>query len=209
MNSARRGKHMKNNVRATNIKGKHFEQKKHSLISKKMLIQITTLLGICVVSSTSAYFMMQNSISNEFIVGTVKIEVIEKFDKKNKTKEEVCIKNIGNVPAYVRAAIIITWQDTEGRILETKPEENVDYSIEFSTSENWILGTDGYYYYKEHIDENKSTDILIEECTQTKQYEDRILVVSIAAQAIQAQPNKAVSEAWDIKVVNDKISLEE
>lgn len=209
MNSTRRGKHIKNNVRATNIRGKHFEQKKYGLISKKMFIQITILLGICVVSATSAYLIIQNSISNEFIVGTVKAEIIENFDKKNKIKEEVCIKNTGNIPAYIRAAIVILWQDTEGRILETKPEKDLDYSIKFSTSENWILGNDGYYYYKRSIDENKCTDILIQECSQLKQYEDRILTVSIAAQAMQAQPNKAVSEAWDIKVVNDKISLEE
>lgn len=209
MSDTKRGRHIKGNGRVTNIKGKHAKSREYRLSNRKMIIQITTLLVICVVSVTSAYLIIQNSIINEFVVGRVNVEVIEKFNKKNKIKEEVCIKNTGNVPAYIRAAIVISWQDNEGKVLEIRPEEDVDYSIKFSTSENWILGSDGYYYYQNVVYENNITEILIEECSQIKQYEDKILVVSIAAQAIQAQPTKAVSEAWDVKVINDKISLEE
>ena len=50
------------------------------------------------------------------------------------------------------------------------------------------------------IEQNTSTDILIEECKQLKEYEDKILEVSIANQAIQGNPTKAVTESWKVQV---------
>ena len=96
------------------------------------------LLLICLVAGTSAYFIKQNSIRNQLVLGEVKTEVNEKFDANNKLKENVSIKNIGNVPIYVRVALIISWKDEEGNILEGTPKENEDYSIKFSESSNCL-----------------------------------------------------------------------
>lgn len=105
-------KHMKSKHRfKTKTYGKHFKEKEKITISKKMLIQISLLLLICVVTSSIAYIVNKYSISNEFVLGEVKINVIETFDKKEKSKKDVYLKNTGNVPVYVRTAIIITWKD--------------------------------------------------------------------------------------------------
>lgn len=181
-------------------KGKHFKEKRKLKIKNNIFIQISAVLLICLVTGSVAYLIEQNSLKNNFLIGEVKTEVIENFDKNNKIKQDVKIKNIGNVPIYIRAKIVFSWKDKQGNILEGIPEENIDYSIKFSETSNWMKSNDGYYYYKKVIEQNTSTDILIEECKQLKEYEDKILEVSIANQAIQGNPTKAVTESWKVQV---------
>ncbi len=178
-------------------KGKRYKKIRHKKYKNNLFTQITIILLFCLVTGTIAYMIKQSSITNEFIMGEVKTQIIENFDSNNKTKKDVNIKNIGNVPAYIRATIVISWKDNEGKVLGEIPEENVDYSIKFSESSNWIKEEDGYYYYKKQIEPNESTEILIEECKQLKEYDNKILEVTIANQAIQAQPTKAMNEAWE------------
>ena len=177
--------------------------------NSKLLAHIAIVMLIGIVTGTSAYLVLKNSVTNEFVVGEVKGQIIETFDKVNKTKTDVFVKNTGNVPSYIKAAVLVSWKDSDGKILETKPIENVDYSIDFSNSENWMKSKEGYYYYKNALDVGENTDVLIEECTQTKEYDDRTLVVTIATQEIQAEPDKAVKEAWDVNVSNGAIVLKE
>lgn len=181
-------------------KGKHFKENRKLKIKNNIFIQISAVLLICLVTGSVAYLIEQNSLKNNFLIGEVKTEVIENFDKNNKIKQDVKIKNIGNVPIYIRAKIVFSWKDKQGNILEGIPEENIDYSIKFSETSNWMKSNDGYYYYKKVIEQNTSTDILIEECKQLKEYEDKILEVSIANQAIQGNPTKAVTESWKVQV---------
>ncbi len=172
----------------------------------KGLIPIILIL-IIAIGGTIAFLMTQNSVENSFVLGQVKPEIKENFNSANKVKEDVYVKNSGNVPIFVRTAIIINWKDKEGRVLDLPPAKDVDYSISFSTSTNWIKSQDGYYYYKNALDVNDDTDILIEECIQTREYEDRTLEVNIIVQGIQAEPTNAVEEAWGVNVVTNCISL--
>lgn len=190
-------------------KGKHY--KKNNIINLKsgLFTQIIVVLMFCLVTGTVAYLIKQNSIKNQFVMGEVKTDVIESFDANNNIKQDVSIKNIGNVPSYIRATITISWKDKDGNILEGIPKENEDYSIKFSESSNWLKGNDGYYYYKTPIEPNNSTDILIEECRQIKEYGDKILEVSILNQAIQSEPSKAVIETWGVEIDNGTIKLKE
>ena len=52
-------------------------------------------------------------------------------------------------------------------------------------------------------------DILLEKCTQIKNYEDRVLEVNIATQAIQAEPHQAVIDAWNVDVIDGALVLKE
>lgn len=183
-------------------RGKH-TKRIHPRFSKILMF----LILFTMVGQTTAYMMSKSSIKNEFEIGVVRPEVIENFDSKNKIKEDVYIHNSGNVPIYVRTAIVVKWKDKYGKILDTLPQKNIDYTISFSSSENWIKSQDEYYYYRKSVNANENTDILIEECTQIKEYNDRILEVSIITQGIQAEPPDAAEEAWDINIVNNLINI--
>ena len=183
-------------------KGRHAKR-----VHPKYFTILLVFLLMSTISGTTAFLTSKGSIKNEFVLGEVQTQIMETFNAKNKVKEDVKIKNSGNVPIFVRTAIVINWKDSDGKILNTAPEKDVDYTISFSTSQNWVKSSDGYYYYKNTLDVNQNTDILIEECTQIKEYEDRTLEVSIVTQGIQAEPEKAVKEAWDVDVINNCIDV--
>lgn len=168
---------------------------------------ITAVLLFTTVRGTSAFLKSRYTIRNEFILGRVNPTIVETFDDVNHEKSDVKIHNSGNVPTYVRVAVVINWKDGNGKTLVTPPIRNTDYTITFSNSTNWLAGNDGYYYYKEILDVDDDTDILIDECTQIQEYNDKSLEVSIITQGIQAEPAKAVREAWGVNVTNNSISL--
>ena len=170
-----------------------------------ILIAAVAVIIAGTAGATLAYLSHQSGLTNQFQIAEVSTTVNEEFD--GETKSDVKIKNTGDVPAYIRAAVIIGWQDEEGNALidEAAPEVNKDYTIAWNlngTGSNgqWIKGSDGYYYYTSPVDGNAETDILIQECKDIKLGEHKnagkYLVVDIAAQSIQATPAAAVKEAW-------------
>lgn len=190
-------------------RGKRYSKNSKLHFKTGLFTQITLVLVFCLVAGTVAYLIKQNSIKNQFVMGEVKTDVIESFDANNNIKQDVSIKNIGNVPSYIRATITISWKDKDGNILEGIPKESEDYSIKFSESSNWLKGNDGYYYYRTPVEPDNNTDILIKECEQIKEYGDKILEVSILNQAIQSEPSKAVIETWGVEIDNGTIKLKE
>jgi len=173
------------------------KRKKH--ITLLLCLAVVLVIGVGGVVA----FLVTNTgtIDNMFYPAEVKCQVEEK--NIGDTKSEVKIKNTGNITAYIRAKVVITWQDIEGNIFSAIPGENVDYEIEYDKDGKWILGSDGYYYHKKPIEAGASTEALIDSCT-TKvacEQDGYYLNVEIMASAIQADGStsngvKAVVDAW-------------
>ena len=173
---------------------------------KRNVIIIASIVLLIAISTTIAFISRTSTIDNSFTVGTVSNVVEETFE--NGVKEDVSIKNTGNVDSYIRAFILISYKDANDVILTDTPVANTDYSITMSNSTNWLYSsTDGFYYYKLPVSPNQNTDILIEECRELQSHNDKILNVDIISESIQATPTSAVTEAWGVSVVNNNISL--
>lgn len=152
--------------------------------------------------ATLAYLSHQSGLTNQFQIAEVSTKIEETFDGVN-TKTDVSVQNTGDVPAYIRAAVIIRWEDAEGNPLidEEAPKEYIDYTIDMNLNSlsdegEWVLASDGYYYYTMPVKGGEKTDILIDECKAIYKSPDKYLVVDIAAQSIQAEPAAAVLDAW-------------
>ena len=108
-----------------------------------------------------------------------------------------------NYSVYVRAAIVVTWKDSEGATLATAPVAVTDYTI--AIGEKWTPDPeDGFYYYKEAVRSRQSTDALITSVSQNQAApeEGYSLSVDVVAQTIQAQGTtvggtKAIMDAWN------------
>ena len=86
---------------------KHMKRmkKKSLLLVAGIVLMLTIAIG-----GTIAYIVTNTQpVVNTFTPGGVPIEINEKFD--GTTKSDVTIKNKGNVPAYIRAKIIVTWKN--------------------------------------------------------------------------------------------------
>lgn len=142
------------------------------------------LLLLCGVSGTAAYIVdTSGTLRNTFTPGSVTGTVEEDFD--GTVKANVRIRNTGNVSAYLRAALAVTWKDASGRTLPEMPAAGSDYTL--SLGAGWTRGSDGYYYYGAAVAPGDATGNLIDRCTQTETYPDgRRLCVEVLASAIQA-----------------------
>lgn len=176
-------------------RGKHASKTK---TPKKTLVLLTALFLIFTVTagSTLAYLVTKtDSVVNTFQPSVMQGGIDEEFD--GMTKTDVKVTNTGDVPAYVRAAIIINWVDDEGKVV-TEPVVASDYDMSLNTS-NWTKIGD-YYYYTSVLAAKSETKDLIESCTVTatgkaKGYR---LSVEILAQAVQSEPEQAVKDVWGV-----------
>ncbi len=160
---------------------------------------IVLILGV--VGGTTAYLVAGGgSAANTFQYDTVTSKIVETMN--NNVKSDVMVKNTGSTSAYIRAAIVVTWQDSEGKVAPEVPVAGKDYTISYGS--DWKLHSDGYYYYPSDVAAGVQTTILIDRCTPlTAGPDGYTLHVEILADAIQSSPVTAVKEAWDVTVGSD------
>lgn len=182
-----------------------------------LLVSLLLLLSVTV-GGTIAYLSAKTEpLDNEFTPSEVTTEVNEEFE--NNTKENVTIKNTGDTEAWIRAAIIVTWQDSDGNVYGEKPmtnstcsheteECNCDYTITFGSS--WTEGADGFYYYKFPVGAGGSTLNLIDVCSSKNTApEDYYLNVEIIGSGIQSVPDSVVESVWSNEKVDVKVETKD
>lgn len=169
----------------------------HQIHSHRKIAAVCLLclcLSFTVVYMTLSYLTSESSLDNAFTVASVQPSVDETF--VNKVKENVSIKNDGNIDVYIRARILIYFENAQGEILADKPEKDNDYTMDMGNLSNWLQIGD-YYYYSKKVSSGWQTDVLINKCTETENaHPGKTLVVDILAETIQADPETAVEESW-------------
>lgn len=154
-----------------------------------LLLTAAVLILVCGVGGTLAYLITQTApVTNTFTPAHVTSEVNEPgWEDGNTVKSNVSITNTGNVSAYIRAAIVITWKDKDGyTTMPTVPVLGQDYELEINAND-WSQ-SDGYYYYKDKVAAGGSTTNLIIKCESKGTYTDgRSLCVEVIGSAIQAE----------------------
>ncbi|MDO4567457.1 MAG: hypothetical protein Q4B99_00705 [Clostridia bacterium] len=145
------------------------------------------------------------AVNNTFTVGSVGVEVEEEWD--GATKSNVVVTNTGDIPAYIRAAIVVYFEDDAGNVVGIAPQLGTDYTLSLATDDdpnpsNWLEGADGFYYYKLPVDPDTSTDVLIKSATQLTDGDEYHLVIHVLASAIQSLPANAVEESWGVTIEN-------
>ena len=171
---------------------------------KQILIPASLALILMVgISGTVAYLTANSDeVVNSFESGNVPPTVVEKVSQG--VKEEVTIKNGGNVKAYVRAAVIVTWQNSSGDVYGSAPVEVDDYSMTIPADGKWKLGSDDFWYYIVPVDAGAETAPLL---TDGKMELDadipsgydlsmEIIAQTIQADGVNSNGQKPVLLAW-------------
>ena len=147
------------------------------------------LILVCTVGGTVAYLVAQTDpVTNTFTPGEVSCQVKEEFNEKTKTK--AVVQNTGNVPAYIRVAVVANTIDGEGNItgMKTLPTG-------WLNDEYWTKGEeDGFYYYKGVVQPGAVTENLL----TAGGIPLTGIQVTILASAIQSMPDAAVEDAWNM-----------
>lgn len=186
---------------------KHMRRKNYNLRkSVILLISVSSMVLMVIGASLSFLKTQKGPLVNEFASSYVSSEVIETF--KDNIKKDVKIQNTGDIDAYIRAAVIVIWEDEDKNVYPQMPIAGRDYTIDFSNN-GWDIETsDGYYYYTKPVASKNCTEVLINEVkpVDSKTPEGYRLSVEILGDAIQSLPTKAVVDSWGVTVTNGQIS---
>lgn len=173
---------------------------------KPFLIAFCVCILACAAVSGSLAWLISTPehVVNSFIPGEVTIQVDETFDDGHTTKQNVSIKNTGNVPAYIRVALVPAWVDDEGNIAAKHASlDDCNITLGDDFNQFWFEGTDGFYYCKTFINPDKSTPILIKSCTVNGGEHEYDFELQVIASAVQSLPTSTVGEVWPVVVDPD------
>lgn len=163
-----------------------------------------------------AYLAWTNEepIVNLFVRARPDIEIEEDFGE---IKENVAVKNVGNIDIYVRVVLRPEWQicsipvEGEDAVCETAgitPEAIVIDPV----PNGWIKLGDKYYYTTP-LPKGETTSLLVgsggivapNKPTNAPEGYEYVYRVDVLSSSIQAEPETAVETAWGVEVVNKEI----
>ena len=163
-------------------------------MKKSIALLISLILVLTVtVGGTLAYLIAKTDpVKNTFTPSSVTTEVYEEFE--NNLKENVSIQNTGDIDAYIRAAVVVTWQkyneetdkyDVYGQL----PVLGSDYTMELDLGNGWVSGSDGFYYWTSVVEPGETTGVLIKRAAASTPApaEGYTLCIEILGSGIQAE----------------------
>ena len=188
---------------------KTYSRKPKRSIKPFLIAFCVCILACAAVSGSLAWLISApEQVVNSFTPGVVTIQVDETFD--GSTKSDVSIENTGNVPAYIRVALVPAWVDDEGNIaakpasLELEDDCNIAWGKDGNGYEaDWFKGSDGFYYCKTFIKPDESTPILIKSCTVKGEGHEYDFELQVIASAVQSLPTSTVETVWPVVVDTD------
>lgn len=178
-------------------KGKRLMKKQPRRWNRSAALLVCLLLALgCTVGGTLAYIFTNTSpVKNIFQPTEVTTTVVENFE--DGVKSDVQIKNTGSTDAWLRAAVVVTWQNAAGEVYGKAPVQGTDYSISYDLANGWVEGTDGFYYWTSPVAPEGLTGVLITSCTYTANApEGYTLTVEILGSGIQSKPAAPFNDNW-------------
>lgn len=168
-------------------------------VKKSVVIALVAfVLALLAIGGTIAYFQARTpEYKNKFQPGIVASKILSDTNTSGEVAN-VRVENKGTVDIYVRACVVINWKNAAGNVYGSAPVKDTDYNIVFNT-DDWELHGGFYYYTKDggKLPANSETTPLVRSCKPVATApEGYTLSVELCQQAIQADPEKAVTEAW-------------
>lgn len=177
--------------------GKH-HKRSHRRSGKSAALLVSLLLLLTVTVGGTIAFLMDSAgpLNNLFNPSQVTTKVEETLS--GDTKSNVYIKNTGDTDAWIRAAVVITWQDEDGNVYGQAPVAGTNYT-DWTPGRNWVKGSDGFYYYTKPVPAQTATDYaLIAEIKPigASPAEGYYLTVEIIGSGIQNKPANVFNTEW-------------
>ena len=174
-------------------------------MKRKMIAVLSLVLiaGLVAVSDFADAYMRKTTeeVDNTFIPAYVDCVVNEDFADNKKTA--ITVENTGNIDAYIRVRLVSYWIDESGAIVSKSSEMPT-----FGIADDWIpdAGNYTYYYTKKVAPDAFTTTLLNSAITLRLSYEGYRQVVEVFAEAIQAEPDEAVTDSWNVTIADDVIT---
>ena len=169
-----------------------------------LILSVVCLLMAIAGGIYAFLFAETQPITNQFDPVVVTCAVEEAFD--GNIKRDVCIRNTGDIDAFIRAAVVINWVGADGKVLSTVPVAGTDYTVAWC-EDGWVQSSDGFWYYRNAVASGDVTAVLIRQIAPVNAPEGFSLQVQILATAIQADPPAAVENAWGVSANGNALTI--
>ena len=165
-----------------------------------LLAAAVCLIAILAVGGTLAYFTDSDEAKNVFTVGNIDIELTEPewveaqsvYPGQTLPKDPT-VTNTGKNPCFVRLSVT-GWDCLVKAGLSKTEIVYVTDGVEKALGDNWVLHTDGYYYYTKVLSVGAVTDALFDEiiipADTTNGDGKTAMELDVCAYAVQAQGAK-------------------
>lgn len=174
------------------------KSRRSCVMRNRAILLIASVALVCaLVSAGAVAFLIDNTapVKNAFTPSKVTCEVNETFT--DGVKKDVTIKNTGDIPAYIRVALVTYYVDGNGDV-----DGAAAASIPaFTMGAGWVE-YGGYYYYTKPVAAQASTDTALIDRIAL----DNGQVVEVIASAIQSEPAQAVGEAWRVTIAENSVT---
>lgn len=171
-----------------------------------MVLSIVLLLGVAIGGTIAWLSTKTTPVTNTFTPARVTCEVEEKFDNTTGVKTNVNVKNAGNIAVYIRVKLVTYRTNNAGQHIGGTAE-----LPKFTPGENWVEKKDGYYYYTLPVEPNAQPQTnLADSMTLEMSYGDADggkQALDVMAEAIQSAPEKAVADAWGVKIAPGSVTV--
>ena len=157
--------------------------------SSALIIALALILVLAVGGTVAYIFTHTGPVINTFTPADAKITVDEQTSDNQKTSITV-VNNSTGVPVYIRVALVANMIDKDKNVTGAADVPT------FTLGENWVKGSDGYYYYTQPVPVDGSTGNLLKSPMTLSEN----MQVVVLADAIQAEPTTAVTQAWGVTV---------
>lgn len=167
-----------------------------------LLISLVLLLFIAVGGSVAYLLDITGRVENTFTPAQVEIDPTEETTADSKSN--IKFQNSGSVPVYIRATLVIYWEEktvnNETQVIAQPAGGSV--AVGDLLNNGWFQVGD-IYYYKSPVDPGDWTEVMLGEIKVTvPEGSDAKCRIDVRAEAIQAEPADAVKDAWTDVVVS-------
>lgn len=169
-----------------------------------MVLSVVLLLALAVGGTLAWLSTKTTSVTNTFTPAKVACEVEEKFDPDTGKKTNVNVKNNGNIAVYIRVKLVTYRTNDAGQHIGGTAELPT-----FKLGADWVKHGE-YYYYTLPVEPNAQPRTnLADSMTLKTSYEDADggkQALDVMAEAIQSEPEKAVADAWGVKIAQGSVT---
>lgn len=170
-----------------------------------MVLSVVLLLALAVGGTLAWLSTKTTSVTNTFTPAEVNCKVEEDFDENTGVKTNVNVTNTGNIAVYIRVKLVTYRTNDAGQHIGGTAKLPV-----FTRGENWVEHG-GYYYYTLPVAPGKEPAAnLADRMTLEKSYKDADggkQALDVMAEAIQSEPEKAVADAWGVKIAPGSVTV--
>lgn len=170
-----------------------------------MVLSIVLLLGVAIGGTIAWLSTKTTTVTNTFTPAKVTCDVTENFNEDTGVKTNVNVTNTGNIDVYIRVKLVTYRTNDAGQHIGGTAE-----LPKFTPGENWVKYGKYYYYTLPVAPGKKPADNLADSMTLEKSYKDADggkQALDVMAEAIQSAPEKAVADAWGVKIAPGSVTV--